>query len=132
MVHKTHVKSQGVEDNDNNRLTLTPILHRMFDGRRNKSGYTRIPRIMIEPMDDPPAATDLSSTQRGQTLWQQTDEMVRDASGTPRYKVWMKVSSLEMIDHETIAHFMKPGTYFDQNKVENGNGIPLCYTFVHV
>jgi len=33
-LHETAVNAEGIEDNDNNRLALSPSMHRMFDDRR--------------------------------------------------------------------------------------------------
>jgi hypothetical protein len=126
LVHKSHVEDVGIEDNDNNRICLTPMLHRMFDGHRNKTGYTRPPRIMFEPSEEPA----FQSAKSGETLNQRKGLIERDTLQRQRHKVWIKVSCLEREDYETICHFLKVGTVVDPNN--DDHGIPICYSFVHV
>jgi len=118
LVHKTAVEVQGVEDNDNNRLALSPSLHRMFDGRRNQHGYghNRFPQVMIEPARAPPNGDD------GATA------TMTDSDGEARERAWVKVTGFEVIDCETISFYMKEGT----QSVKLVDGFIDYYTFVYV
>jgi len=127
LVHKTHVDAMCIKDDDNNRLTLTPITHRMFDGRRNGKGYSMEPRLMIEPAAEPKEG---GPKQAGTPAWQQSAGTVLDSKGRQRFKTWIKISFLEQVDYEMTSHFLKSGTVF--GKEGDDYGVPVCYTFVHV
>ena len=118
-----------VKDDDNNRLMLTPMTHRTFDGRRNGTGFmgfSAVPRLMIEPASEPKEG----HKQSAETVWQQSAPTVVDTEGRKRFKTWLKISFLENVDYEMTSHFLKSGTVFDKDG--DDFGIPVCYTFVHV
>jgi len=114
LVHKSALEAQGIEDTENNRLALSPTLHRFFDGRRNQHGYSRFPKVLIEPA---PAFTDTSET-----------ATATDSRGVLRERVWIKVSTFEASDSELIASYFKEGT----QAVGTSGGFVEFFTFVFV
>jgi len=116
LVHKWAIEAQEIEDNENNRLALAPTFHRMFDGLRvaNVCGQNWFPKLMIEPAPDFPAPLDSAT--------------VTDSRGMTRERVWVKVSTFEVLDCEVLSLGFKEGT----QSVKAAGGFTEYFTFVYV
>jgi len=104
----------GIEDDDNNRLDLSPTIHLMFDGRRNQYGYARIPQIMIDPEPDFISNDNVTTA--------------ADSVGNVRVGTWVKLTGIESIDFEMISFHIKEGAQTNRTN----DGFIKFFTFVFV
>jgi len=115
LVHKTVVEGAGIEDDDNNRLALSPTMLCMFNGRRIQYGYSkdRFPLIMIEPAPDFSPNDNVTAT---------------DSVGNTRVRTWVKVTVFDPNDCKMISFYVKEGTHTEKKN----DGFIEFFTFVFV